>query len=62
MNSRLLTTDLAAYVDPSGCEVHHCDMDIDEEWDSFVSGCEERGIERYLELHQTAYDRMYKAE
>ena len=58
----LLTTDLAAYVDQAVAKFIIGDMDIDEEWDSFVSGCEERGIERYLELHQTAYDRMYKAE
>jgi putative aldouronate transport system substrate-binding protein len=34
------------------------ELDIDAEWDSYVSALNEMGLERYLEINQIAYDRF----
>ena len=31
---------------------------IDTDWDSYVKGLEGLGLKRYLEIQQTAYDKM----
>ncbi len=44
------------------CEVRFItrDMDIDSEWDSYVNELNRIGLERFLEVSQVAYDRMFK--
>lgn len=55
----LLETDLASYVDQMVSKFIIGDASIDNDWDNFVKGCESRGIARYVEIYQTAYDRAY---
>ena len=57
----LLESDLASYVDQMVSKFIIGDVSIDNEWDNFVKGCESRGIARYVEIYQTAYDRSYGA-
>ena len=35
-------------------------MDIDENWDAFQEELKNIGVDEYLEIVQTVYDRMYK--
>ena len=36
------------------------DLDIDAEWDNYVANIESLGLNKWIELYQTAYDRQYK--
>lgn len=38
------------------------DMDIEADWDTYISELETIGLSEYLEISQTAYDRMHAAE
>ena len=44
------------------CEVRFItrDMDIDSEWEGYVNELGRIGLDRFLEISQVAYDRMYK--
>lgn len=53
----LLVTDLDAYVDMMESKMIIGDLDIDATFDEFVAGCKARGVERYIEIQQAAYDR-----
>ena len=35
-------------------------MDLDTDWDTYVKGLSDMGMDRLIEVYQTAYDRVYK--
>ena len=35
-------------------------LDLDADWDSYLATLDQIGIDRYLELVQSAYDRTYR--
>lgn len=47
------------YVNESIARFVTGDMDIDKDWEDYVSQLDDLGLARYLELTQTAYDRQY---
>lgn len=56
--ARLKTT-INDYVDESIARFITGDLDIESEWESYVAELDTIGLERYLEIHQNAYDRQY---
>lgn len=52
----LLKTDLDSYIAQMEAHMISGDMDLDK-FDEFVEGLKARGLERYLQICQTAYDR-----
>ena len=34
------------------------DMDLDKDWDSYLKELDNMGLEKYISISQTAYDRM----
>ncbi len=57
-----LQSNLATYY--KECFSRFCtgDMDIEADWDAYISELETIGLSEYLEISQTAYDRMHAAE
>jgi putative aldouronate transport system substrate-binding protein len=53
----LLEVDIEAYLDQMFGKFVTGEADIDAEFDGYVQGLNSRGLERYLEIYQTAYDR-----
>ena len=35
-------------------------MDLDSDWDTYVEGLENMGVNELLDVYQVAYDRIYK--
>jgi putative aldouronate transport system substrate-binding protein len=56
--ARLKTT-INDFVDESIARFITGDLDIESEWESYVAELDTIGLERYLEIHQDAYDRQY---
>ncbi|MCI8886745.1 MAG: extracellular solute-binding protein [Hungatella sp.] len=53
----LIETDLNSYKQTMESKMIIGDLDVDGTWDEFVSGLHSRGLDRYLEILQQAYDR-----
>ena len=53
----LLQTDIASYVDSKAAE-WIVEGGIDQEWDGFIAELKRLGVDRYLELYQTAFARV----
>jgi len=53
----LLQTDIAGYVDAKAAE-WIVEGGIDQEWDGFIAELKRLGVDRYLELYQTAFARV----
>lgn len=53
----LLTTDLDSYIATMESKMINGDLDIDQNFDTFVQGLKDRNLDRYLEIVQTAYNR-----
>jgi putative aldouronate transport system substrate-binding protein len=53
----LLQVDIEAYLDQMYGKFVIGDVDIEAEYDNYVAGLNQRGLERYLEIYQAAYDR-----
>ena len=54
-----LYSEISSYVEESVARFVTGDRDIDAEWDSYLADLEAMGLERFLELFQTNYDRQY---
>ena len=48
------------YVNQSTAKFITGAMDIDTEWDAYLNQLDKLGLERFLEMNQTVYDRMFK--
>ncbi len=55
-----LQTNIENYVQQNALQFITGSKDIDSEWDAYVKGLEGLGLKRYLEIQQTAYDKMPK--
>lgn len=53
----LLEVDIEAYLDQMFGRFVTGEADIEGEFDSYVEGLNSRGLQRYLEIYQAAYDR-----
>ncbi|MBQ7839398.1 MAG: extracellular solute-binding protein [Lachnospiraceae bacterium] len=53
----LIETDLRAYKGEMETKMIMGELDIDSTWDTYLEGLEARGMSRYVEIQQTAYDR-----
>ena len=53
----LLETDLRNYKETMESKMINGDLDIDATWDEYIKGLNDRKLDRYVELLQTAYDR-----
>lgn len=53
----LITTDLRAYKGEMETKMIMGELDIDSNWDAYLEGLEARGMSRYVEINQIAYDR-----
>ena len=58
----ILEPDFQKYVDECLTRFITGDMDIDAEWDTYVSTIESLGYERLMEIYQTQYNRYYGIE
>ena len=55
-----LQTNIENYVQQNALQFITGSKNIDSEWDAYVKGLEGLGLKRYLEIQQTAYDKMPK--
>jgi putative aldouronate transport system substrate-binding protein len=55
-----LQTNIENYVQQNALQFITGSKNIDSEWDDYVKGLEGLGLKRYLEIQQTAYDKMPK--
>lgn len=53
-----IKTTLETYVDESMARFATGDLDLDKDWDSYLEELEAIGLSQYIEISQTAYDRM----
>ena len=53
-----LQTNIENYVQQNALQFITGSKNIDSEWDAYVKGLEGLGLKRYLEIQQTAYDKM----
>jgi len=53
----LITTDITSYKDEMVTKMITGEVSIDS-FDEYVQGLKDRGLDKYLEVHQTAYDRF----
>lgn len=53
-----IETALRSYVDESLARFILGDMDVENDWDNYLSSLDSMGLKRYLETAQQAYDRM----
>ena len=54
-----IVTDITSYVEQMTTQFITGEADIDETWDSYVATLKQMLIDRWVEIDQTAYDRMY---
>ena len=54
----MLVTELNAYVDPALARFIMGELNVDSDFDNFVSECNKRGLPRLLEIQQTAVERF----
>ena len=61
-SDQLLTmrTEIRNFVNESRVRFITGDLDLDRDWDSYLSQLESLGLETWIELYQTAYDRQYR--
>lgn len=57
-----LTTTISNYLEESIARFVTGDMDIDKDWDKYVSELKKIGYDRLAEMAQKAYDRQYKGK
>ena len=55
-----IATDIISYVELMTTQFVTGEADIDTSWDGYVSTLKQMLIDRWVEIDQTAYDRMYK--
>lgn len=55
-----LVTDLKMYVEQAASQFIIGELDVEEDWDEYISTLEAIGSEELISLEQTAYDRQYK--
>lgn len=53
-----IQTNLKTYVGESAARFITGDLSLDKDWEKYVSELEKIGLEKFLEVSQTAYDRM----
>ena len=58
----MLKVQLKNYIEESRSRFIIGDLNLDNDWDTYLSTLEDLGLSRYLELEQKAYDTMFKAE
>ena len=56
----VLSTDLSKYMTENNAKFITGDQSFDE-WDAYVQGYKDMGIDRMIEIYQTAYDRWAAA-
>ena len=54
-----IATDITSYVEQMTTQFITGEANIDETWDSYVATLKQMLIDRWVEIDQTAYDRMY---
>jgi putative aldouronate transport system substrate-binding protein len=55
-----LQTNLENYIQQNSLQFVTGSKNIDSDWDAYVKGLEGLGLKRYLEIQQTAYDKVPK--
>jgi putative aldouronate transport system substrate-binding protein len=55
-----IQTTLKTYVKESKTRFVTGDMNIDKDWDAYIKEINNIGLDKFLKVCQTAYDRMYK--
>lgn len=55
-----IKTTLKTYVDEYSAQVIDGQKDLDATWDAFQAEVKKIGVDKYIEISQTVYDRMYK--
>lgn len=55
-----LQTAINSYVEESTARFITGDLDLDDDWDDYVSELDKIGLEEYLSVNQAAYDRSYR--
>ncbi|MEU4392113.1 extracellular solute-binding protein [Kribbella sp. NPDC023855] len=55
-----LQTNIENYIQQNALQFITGSKNIDSDWDAYVKGLEGLGLKRYLEIQQTAYDKMPK--
>lgn len=53
-----IKTTIETYVNESMARFATGDMDLDKDWDSYLKELDNMGLEKYISISQTAYDRM----
>ena len=53
-----LQTNIDSYVQQNALQFVTGSKNIDTDWDAYVKGLDGLGLKRYLEIQQTAYDKM----
>lgn len=53
-----LQTNIENYIQQNALQFVTGSKNIDTDWDSYVKGLDGLGLKRYLEIQQTAYDKM----
>lgn len=53
-----ISTDIKTYIKQITCQFVMGKADIDEYWDTYIQTINQMGIEEWMEIEQTAYDRM----
>ncbi|HEY9337889.1 MAG TPA: ABC transporter substrate-binding protein, partial [Kribbella sp.] len=53
-----LQTNIDNYVQQNALQFVTGSKNLDTDWDSYVKGLDGLGLKRYLEIQQTAYDKM----
>jgi len=54
-----LEVTITDYVDQMNARFITGDADIENEWDTYVKTLDEMNLERYIQIHQEAYDLKY---
>lgn len=55
-----LQSAISSYVTESVLAFVRGDMDVNNDWDSYITKLKGKGLDRYIQLTQETYDRMYK--
>lgn len=55
-----LAVELKKYIEESKIAFITGKMDLDKDWDSYLSNLKKIGMEKYIEIYQTAFDRQFK--
>lgn len=52
----MLQTNIKKYIEQNALQFVTGNKDLEKDWDSYVKGLEDLGLDRYLEILQQAYD------